>query len=347
MTQATEKQEQGPKGRFSLEQIRQMMLVEFDRAKRHRQPLVCMVIAVDDFSDLVRVYGEGRKGQIMQAGFAVLRNATRAVGLQGIGCWTGERLLAILPHASKAVAEKLGAALVEGAREVSFEGQGHSHSITFSVGVSRNLHDDTDTLEGLIRAAERGVAMAVEAGGDRYVHWKEVESELERIREELDATMQKMREESRRLEGEAKAEGCEEDRQLLDQLRQVFAMHAAAAPEVEAVAEPVIALVQQGLARSKQKALADQMAEHNLQIQMLERRMAKLTGNLNVTEQKLKKVASMKMVDTGIASIYGDVQGIDFDGENAESKKALMADLFQANLALKDQLQSESAESTV
>ena len=75
-------------------------------------------------------------------------------------------------------------------------------------------------------------------------------------------------------------------------------------------------------------------AAHVRRIDMLERRLAKLTKSLETTEQELKRVASMKAVDTGLSSIYRDVQGIDAGDSQRERKKELMADIFEANLAL-------------
>ena len=61
---------------------------------------------------------------------------------------------------------------------------------------------------------------------------------------------------------------------------------------------------------------------------------SKLTDLLDVTETELKRVAAMKDIDTGIASIYRTVQGIGVDEEGAEVKQELMKSIFEANLAL-------------
>ena len=42
----------------------------------------------------------------------------------------------------------------------------------------------------------------------------------------------------------------------------------------------------------------------------------------------------MKEVDTGVAASFRDVQGLSGGGQEVERKKALMSDIFQANLAL-------------
>ena len=47
----------------------------------------------------------------------------------------------------------------------------------------------------------------------------------------------------------------------------------------------------------------------------------------------------MKGLDDGIASIYRDVQGLSSDEANAEAKKEMMAQIFQANVLLRRALQ--------
>src|SRR5581483_2622365 len=67
---------------------------------------------------------------------------------------------------------------------------------------------------------------------------------------------------------------------------------------------------------------------------LLERRIQKLNKALGETEEALRRVASMKMLDDGIASIYKSVQGLDLDALNKERKKELLAVVFLENLEL-------------
>lgn len=76
-------------------------------------------------------------------------------------------------------------------------------------------------------------------------------------------------------------------------------------------------------------------AEHRHQIEILEQRIAKLTGLLEQTEADLRRIAGMKSIDLGIASIYRGAQGLQAEDEAQASKRALMQDIFEANLELK------------
>lgn len=76
-------------------------------------------------------------------------------------------------------------------------------------------------------------------------------------------------------------------------------------------------------------------AAHQRQIDVLERRIAKLSGLLERTELALQHIAALKDVDPGIASIYRGVQGLSADAVALASKRDLLEQIFRANLELK------------
>lgn len=67
-----------------------------------------------------------------------------------------------------------------------------------------------------------------------------------------------------------------------------------------------------------------------------ERRIAKLNQALEETQDRLRRIAALRDVDQGIASIYEAVQGLDDNEEFAAFKKQLMARIFEANVKLKE-----------
>ncbi len=104
-------------------------------------------------------------------------------------------------------------------------------------------------------------------------------------------------------------------------------------PKKEAAVEPVKVL--QPLAPN----LEDSQARK--QIDVLERRLAKMARLL---DQRDTEIVSRSRVaeDTGVASIYRDVQGIDSRGDEATQKKELMSSIFEANLKLREMVTSSS-----
>ena len=69
-------------------------------------------------------------------------------------------------------------------------------------------------------------------------------------------------------------------------------------------------------------------------IERLERRVAKLVRALEQTEATLQKVAAMKNIDLGIASLYRVVQGLSCEDANLGEKRSMMKRIFEANVVL-------------
>ena len=76
-------------------------------------------------------------------------------------------------------------------------------------------------------------------------------------------------------------------------------------------------------------------AEYQQHIDILERRVAKLTRQLEQTEATLRRIAAMKNLDSGIASVYRTVQGLSEEEEARAYKRTLLREIFQSNLELK------------
>lgn len=72
-------------------------------------------------------------------------------------------------------------------------------------------------------------------------------------------------------------------------------------------------------------------AAHRREVELLERRLKKLTDLLAQTEENLQHVLSSKVVDDGVASVYRNVQGLSSDDGAHSSKRALLQEIFLAN----------------
>jgi len=58
---------EGPsRGIFSPEETERLMRTEFERAQRHRYPIVCMLIEIDRLSQLQDLYGQESKTEILR-----------------------------------------------------------------------------------------------------------------------------------------------------------------------------------------------------------------------------------------------------------------------------------------
>ncbi len=321
----------GKSRKLSIAQMLRLMQHEMDKAQRHKYTLSCALVSLDDFNE---PEDEKLRLTLMPGVFKVLKKITFSRNIQGLGFWTEKVVLGIFPHVSPEEIADLGDALVEEARTLTAPtADGGTTSITLSVGVAHNQHSGPMSFEILLREAETGLSMAQQGGGDRCVQWLEVETELDRLREELE---EQMREVDKRHEDFAKEQDDlaeQRGKAFVAKIQEVFAQEEPSAPIVR-LEKAMIELAMNEVAEWRQSNLAQQLADSNRQVENLERRVRKLTDLLDVTEGELRRVASMKDVDTGIASIYRTVQGLSMADPNAELKKELMRNIFEANLAL-------------
>lgn len=70
-------------------------------------------------------------------------------------------------------------------------------------------------------------------------------------------------------------------------------------------------------------------------IEVLQRRLKKLSALLELQEGQLRRVAQRLDEDPGIASVHESVQGLDPQDPEADRKREMMARIFEANLALR------------
>jgi len=74
---------------------------------------------------------------------------------------------------------------------------------------------------------------------------------------------------------------------------------------------------------------------HGHEIEQLQRRIAKLTLRLAHAEEELARLSTLQAADPGVPSLYRGVQGLSPLEAARGAKRALMQDIFRANLELK------------
>ena len=88
------------------------------------------------------------------------------------------------------------------------------------------------------------------------------------------------------------------------------------------------------LEQMRRRASAHLIRQRDDHVDRLERRVAKLVLSLEETERALNRVAAMKDIDPGIASLYKAVQGLSPEESNRALKKEMMEMIFKANVEL-------------
>ncbi len=115
-------------------------------------------------------------------------------------------------------------------------------------------------------------------------------------------------------------------------IRASFGKLGVATPETAAIESELEERALVLLEEARRRAAAAQIRQRDDHIDQLERRITKLVQSLEQTEQILNRVAAMKNIDIGVASLFRVVQGLAQDEPNREMKRQLMETIFKANV---------------
>ena len=177
------------------------------------------------------------------------------------------------------------------------------------------------------------------AGSKRRIEREKqaLESQIARLRQDLASEQAAL---AQRLEAPgSRAAGARAtsaaDAALADRIQALFREHGEAGPRGERLRVLVMAAIDQALAAERARVEASRRTEHTREVDLLERRIRKLSDSLERTEHELQRVSSLKDLDAGVASVYRTVQGLSTGTPDAQQKQGMMSAIFQANLELK------------
>ncbi len=325
------------RGRLSTAQMLHLMRLETDQALRHEHPVSCVVFGLDGFDTPHEL---DHRRELMPALFRELKAVTFAGGTRGIGVFHDRFQVAVFPNLAAEKAAELASQMVERARAIADPRPGAEGKISISVGISHNQHKGEESFDSLVEEAEAGMELARGAGGDRWIQARDVETEVDQLKRELEAQIRDVK--AYQSSYLAEQDGLQESwaKNLIDCTIQLFEREPDRTEAVLRLQKEVIALITAEINNWRNSSNVRQMIESHKQIDMLERRIQKLTHSLGVTEEELRRVAAMKNIDLGISSVYRVVQGLASEDELFAQKKEMLKDLFEANVKLQEQLAS-------
>jgi diguanylate cyclase (GGDEF)-like protein len=333
-------------GLFSGSDIERLMRAEFDRAQRHKYALVVMLLAVDRLGQLQDLYGYESKDEILRAVVGTLRDSMR--DSDQLGMMQDDRILAIFPHTTQEQGVVLARRILAGAKKLRFDRDGRSLRISVSVGVANNKSESANSFDTLIAVAEEGLVVADAGGGDRFV-----ETELYQLYEKRRKAREKAGEPQPQLgltappvvaSDLARAPSRQEllSKALLDVLlAQGFDADALHSFEADEINDALRRLRGPPAEAPAPGELVQDLAAKEREIDNLQRRVAKLTELLGITEEELKRLAAMKGIDLGIASVYRTVQGLSGTESQLQKKREMMKSIFEANFDLRKSIELE------
>jgi diguanylate cyclase (GGDEF)-like protein len=326
-------------GLFSSEQIQRLMRIEFDRAQRYSYPVVFLLISVDRLRQLQDLYGFQVKETILGSLTELLKQATRASDF--LGCTVDDRLLVLVPHTPPEGAGTMARRVLEGARKMSFDADGRAVRVTVSIGGAHNQRHGELSFETLLEVAEGGLAVASAGGGDRFVH-SELYEFFEKKRQARAQAAPAPAPPPLPTRAAPMDEGLTAiaGRLLGDKIRELFGLTDQDRDLLLQIEQQVMAEALREMKNELISKVSSDEGEYQRQIDLLERRVSKLTNSLGMTEAELQRVLRSKNLDAGVSSIYKSVQGLSGDEVQGELKKALMEKIFEANVELRKKFTS-------
>ncbi len=288
-----------------------------------------------------------------------------------------ERLLVAVPDLPVEAAEVMAQLLIAGARELNLDGEPESRRVSLEIGLAFEQERELD-FETLVMVASEGAQVAAARGGECAVHselYGLLQNRVDRLRREAGDASEAASEDASEVAlepAETSADVAEPEAEVADAAR------APAEPdERERLAAQLQALVDRDAKRRNQREVEAELRrtaeayaaeavakvererrrlmearnpapsnpaasitapEDHAQVELLQRRLAKLVATLEETERRLQEVSSRKDLDDGVESAYRAVQGLSGYEDDFEVRSAMMREIFDANLALRRSL---------
>jgi len=166
-------------------------------------------------------------------------------------------------------------------------------------------------------------------------------ADRDRARQELDELRQRsemlssLREdEERALESQAPGIRAAGERELEAGMGELLRLFQEGEIDAAEFQRRVVALSSKVVQHEWQSAIDERSGDYEEELSRMRRRINKLNVSLKDSEHALSELARLKEVDGGLASIYRTVQGLGESEENREAKRAMLVEIFQANMEL-------------
>ncbi len=148
---------------------------EFKKAKRHLQPLSCMMIDLDFFKAVNDQYGHQFGDFVLARSARILKRLVRDTDF--LARYGGEEFVILLPNTDLQGAFILGERIRNVFANKDFSRDDISTRVTVSVGISSTSDDNVASDEGLVNNADKALYCAKWRGRNNVCYFDEIESE--------------------------------------------------------------------------------------------------------------------------------------------------------------------------
>lgn len=161
------------------------------------------------------------------------------------------------------------------------------------------------------------------------------EEEVHQLRRELAQQRTILRTKLDEAAARRREEGQDDDSAIVQQLHTLFeTLGSRGKLSFSDLQKQITETVLDVVAVERQSAIAAREELHSREVDLLQRRIAKVNQALGDTERQLAEAARSQPVEEGVASKFRDVQGLSPEDGNYQRKKELVYEIFRANLAL-------------
>ncbi len=319
-------------------------------ARREKGALSTLVVVVENAKALGAALGERAPEQA--------RNAVAGWLLEGLegpevhGFAEGDRIVLFLPGTPVPGAEALARHVIAHGRKRGIVVDEQAAPVRISAGVADGTEPVVRYVETLVEVALEGALVAASGGGNRCVHTevydivqvrldRELPDEAKRVPPLEKIVIREAETPSSSLpspekNGEAPS-ASPFDLALPDEVvREVESQlsQAVAASHDIPARRMLVDLAVSHARREWEEASSRLTTKHSREMELLERRIAKLSEALEGARERLEEVERSGASDAGTSSAFRSVQGLSRQEENYELKRELMGMIFKANLEL-------------
>lgn len=209
--------------------------------------------------------------------------------------------------------------------------------------LSRTLGGNDDEHHAFSEAAREEFVRMVrgidEGQASKSLSDSPAESALDRLKSDLRSRRAELHEQQTALSAD-RGVSSHEDGELEQRLRRIFVAWGGDEHSLTPMQEEVVRVSIAELRKERRRSRQVLIDQHRKEMDILERRLTKLSIELERTEAELARVAArgLRSEDSGLASEYSEVQGLAANDSDYERKGALMSAIFEANLELQAKL---------
>ncbi len=161
-----------------------------------------------------------------------------------------------------------------------------------------------------------------------------LKNEVGKLQSELQTLQREIEEKRQRFVREERVRTAAEDEELVKAVHELLDKVDRGSGIQAEIKEELLGLFLGRLDEERKRVRAQKEVELRKEVDLLNRRLQKVTQTLDHTEGRLQKALTGGGEDLGVSSIYKEVQGLSDHDPEFKKKKSLMTSIFEANLEL-------------